>query len=1033
MFLKTQHLLKALMVMLLLSLGQTTWAQQRTATSTVTGQTTGAQQLAATGTVTDQTTGSPIAGVSVSIKGSTGGTRTDANGKFTINASANATLFISYVGYESKEVKASTQPLSIQLLSQEVQLENVVVVGTRMRKSDLTGAVGNISSKQLQEVPTSDLTTAMQGKVAGLNITRTNATPGEDISIKVRGNNSISYGTSPVYVIDGIVSEEGLRMISPDDIASIEVLKDASSTALYGSKASNGVIVITTKRGQGKGKISYSGFVTISNYQDRLKRLNSKDMIDLRFDGYANAYMDENPTADRAAYLESLLSRTTGNNVVLSPEELENYKANKTNNWLNELTRTGVEQNHSLNFSGSDETSNYFVGFNYSNNQGVLTKSSYQRLGARVNYQKTLRDWLKIGTNTNITRGAKNRLDGNAYETALMANPLQNIDTDRLYLEYQGVVDNGRYNPILTTNIDGTEIHNRVLTTNFVEITPLQNLNFRSTISADIYNKQDNRYVPSYVGQSVREGNNGEGWQWRGLNEYWQWDNSISYEKTFGKHRLFGLLSSTLSKTSGNNLSLSGYNFPTDVLGYHNMGLASNRLKNSFGSDYFANTLSSVIGRVNYSYADKYLLTATVRRDGSSKFAKGHQWGTFPSFSAAWNVNKEDFMSEVTWVDNLKVRAGFGLLGNQNIPNYAYTTIYQANYSNGAVGFSPEDSRLGTPNLTWEKQKQYNLGLDASILNNRVSFSIDAFYMDNSDLLMRRSLWPSFGYNYQIANVARLENKGLEFSFNAKVIDGNDFKWNISGNIAHDRNKVKSLMDGLDVIWNGGITSREGNLFVGQSLNNLYSFKFDKIAQQADMDRIGQMTFYNGRTVRPGDILPKDLNGDGKITAEDDMMIVGKKDPKFYGGFTTNFQYKSFELNATFTYSYGAKRFDGIYERLMDGTATISPAHKDQMNRWTPENTNTKVPRAYRSNLYQRFDYGSTDLGLLDASYLRLASMTLRYNVPSNKINSFLNNLSVYTSANNLFIITPYKGYDPESGQGYPLTRSFTFGLNLSF
>lgn len=1014
----SQNLWKTLIVVLLLGMVQITLAQQFTAQ----------------GVVTDLETGQPILGASVSVKGSSSSTRTDERGEFSINTNADAALLVSFVGYESQEIKVSQQPIKVQLIAASMALDDVVVVGTRMRKSDLTGAVGSISSEQLQEVPTTDLTTAMQGKVPGLNITRNNATPGEDISIKVRGTNSISYGTNPVYVIDGIVAEEGIRMISPDDIASIEVLKDASSTALYGSKASNGVIVITTKQGQGEGKINYSSFATVSSFQDRLKRLSAKDYMDLRVDAYANAYMDENPNADRGAYIKDVLLNPGTSNATFSPEELENGLHNRTSYWIDELTRASLEQNHALNFSGSDETSKYFLGLNYSNNSGILKNANYERMGARFNYEKTLRSWLKIGTNTSISRADKDRIDGNAYEAALMGNPLQSIDTERLYQYYQGVPQMGWYNPILSLDIESKEIHNRVMTTNFVEVTPLQNLFIRSTFSADIYNKQDNSYVPSYVGQSIREGSNGEGSQWRGLSEYWQWDNSVSYEKIFDEHRFFGLLSSTISKTSGNSNSMNGYNYPTDVLGYHNMGMASNRERNSFGSDYYANTLASVVARVNYSYADKYLLTATVRHDGSSKFAKGSQWGTFPSFSAAWNMENEEFLNDVNWLDNLKLRAGFGLLGNQNIPNFAYLTAYQASYSNGAVGFSPEDSRFGNPEIKWEKQKQYNLGLDGSIFNGRFTFSADAFYMDNTDLLMRMNLWPSFGFNYQIANIARLENKGLEFSFNAKIIDGADFRWNLSGNIAHDRNKVKSLLDGVDVLWNGGnIMARDGNLFVGQSLNNYYSFAFDKIAQQSDMDRVNQMTFYNNNIVNPGDILPQDLNGDGEITPEDDMQIVGKGDPKFYGGFNTNFGYKNWELNATFTYSYGAKKFDWLYERLMDGSATVGPSHEDLLNRWTPENTNTDVPRAYRGNTFNRFGYGATDLGLMDASFLRLASMTLRYTFPSNTINPILNNLSLYTSANNMFILTPYKGFDPESGQGYPLTRSFTFGLNVSF
>ena len=1015
----THKVWRGLMLLLFFSIAQGAWAQE----------------ITASGTVTDQSSGDPIIGASVAIKGTSTGTLTDVDGKFSLSVPEGALLTVSYIGYESTSLTASKQAMQIQLKASAFALDDVVVVGTRMRKSDLTGAVGNISEEQLKQVPTTDLTTAMQGKVAGLSVTRNNATPGEDIDIKVRGTNSISYGTKPVYVIDGIVAEEGIRMISPDDIASIEVLKDASSTALYGSKASNGVVVITTKKGSGKGKISYSAFATISNFQNRLKRLSATDYMNLRADAYANSYMDEHPDADRDAYIHDvLLNPANTSNQAFSSEELANGLAGRTSNWLDELTRTGLEHNHNLNFSGSDETSKYYLGLNYSNNDGVLKQSSYERMGVRFNYEKDLRTWLKIGTNTSISRANKNRLDGNAYESALMGNPLQTVGTDRLYQQYQGQSQYGWYNPILTMDLESNEVHNRVMTTNFVEVTPIKDLHVRSTFSADIYNKQDNKYTPSYIGQSDRDGLNGVGWQWRGLTEYWQWDNSISYEKTFGQHRLFALVSTSMSKTAANTNDMTGYGFPTDVLGWHNMGFASNRNRNTLGSDYYSNTLASMIARVNYTFADKYLLTATVRRDGSSRFAKGSQWGTFPSFSAAWNMEKEDFLSDVNWLDNLKIRAGFGLLGNQNIPNFAYQTIYNPSYSNGVVGFTPDDGRYGNPSLKWEKQKQYNVGVDASLFAGRFSFSADAFYMDNSDLLMKMSLWPSFGYDYQVANVARLANKGLEFSFNAKLIDGEDFKWDLSGNISHDQNKVKSLLDGVDVIWNGGNTmSRDGNLFVGQPLGTYYSFVFDKIAQQSDMDRIAGMKFYNNYIVRPGDILPKDLNGDGEIRPEDDMQVVGNSNPKFYGGFNTNFSYKAWSLNAAFTYSYGGKKADWLYERLMDGSATIGPAHIDQLDRWTPEHTNTNVPRAYHGNTYNRFGYSTTDLALLDASFLRLASMTLRYNFPSNKINPILNNLSLYTSANNLFVITPYKGFDPESGQGYPLTRSFTLGVNVSF
>lgn len=993
-----------------------------------------AQNFTAKGVITDSSNKETLPGVSITVRGTTQGTISDMEGRYSLSVPENGTLVFSYLGYKTLEIKASGNVGNVSLEALSIAIDDVIVVGTRMRKSDLTGAVSAISKEQLQEVPTTDLTVAMQGKVPGLNITRNNASPGSDISMKIRGTNSISYGTNPVFVIDGIVAEEGLRLMNPDEIASIEVLKDASSTALYGSKASNGVIVITTKKGRkGEGKVSYSGFITTSKFQNRFKMLNSYDTMNLRADAYANAYMDDHPNADRNAYLNDYVF---GTDRVFSPEELDNGRNNRTSNWIDELTRTGIEQNHSLNFSGGSDKSTYFLGFSYSSNDGILDNSSYERFNGRVNLETQVKSWLKVGTNTSVSRGTKNRLDDNAYETAVLGNRMQTIDTDRLYMYFQGVAQMGMYNPILTKSIESQEVHDRVLTANYIEANPLKNLYLRTTFSADIYNKQDSKYIPSYVGQSIRDNKNGEGWQWRGQTLYWQWDNSVSYEKTFNKkHRVFGLLSSSVSKSKSNNIEMSGYNYPTDALGYKNMGMASDKEKNSMGSDYKTNTLVSLIARVNYSYEYKYLLTATVRRDGSSKFGPGNQWGTFPSVSAAWTMSEESFLKNTEWLNLLKLRVGYGILGNQNIPEYGYLTIYSPTYNNGVIGFVPEDGRFGNSNIRWEKQKQWNFGVDATLWDDRISMSADMFFTKNSDLLMKMSMWPSFGYNYQIANVAELENKGVEFNINALLVKSKDFRWNVSANIAHDKNKITKLFDGVDVLWNGGNTmSRDGNLFVGQPLNTIYGFQVDRLAQESDMAMVnGWTSIYNNLVVKPGDLLPVDLDGDGKITSENDMKVLANTNPDFYGGFSTNLSYKQLALDAAFVYSYGAEKTDWIYERTMDGTATIGPAHEEMLKRWTPENTNTRIPRAYRGDGKSRFGYGNTSYGLMDASFLRCAALTLTYNFPKSLVGKAFDHLSVNTSVNNLFIVTPYKGYDPESGQGYPLTRSFTFGLNLTF
>ncbi|MFV0468604.1 MAG: SusC/RagA family TonB-linked outer membrane protein [Dysgonomonas sp.] len=995
------------------------------------------QNIDVKGTVSDSQTKERLIGVTVVVKGSSNGVTTDADGNFAISVAKNSTLVFSYLGYDPREIVVSSNSIQLELRPQSFELENIVVVGTRMKKSDLTGAVSGITDTQLKEVPTSDLSTAMQGKVPGLFVSRTSASPGGDITVKVRGINSINYGQEPLYIVDGMVVEQGLKLINPDDVESIEVLKDASSTALYGSRASNGVIVITTKKGKkGEGKVNYSGFITVSKYQDRLKRLDSNQLYNLRIDAYANAYMDANPGADRQSYIDNVLlgaSSVVGS--IFSEEELYNGQNNLTSNWLDDILRTGFSQNHAVNISGSDDNTSYYLGFNYSKEEGILKNSDYERFGGKINLDRKVKPWLRIGTNTILSRGIRDILEGDAYNIAFRGNPLQTKDTERYYMYWQGVAQMGDYNPLLSLDIERQQIHDRVLSSNYIEVNPIKDMFIRTTLALDIFNKQDNSYTPSYVGQSVRDNYNGVAWQWRSQDMSWQWDNSVSYEKTFNeKHRIFGLLSSSISRKKYNELQVQGFGFPFDNLGYHDIGSAGNKTANTMSSYFSTYTLASFIGRINYSYEHKYYLTATARRDGSSRFASDNQWGTFPSFSAAWNMKEENFMEKATWLDQLKLRAGFGFVGNQAIPDYSYLTIYNSIITGESVGLTPADRRYGNENVRWEKQKSWNFGVDATFLNNRISITADAFHVTNSDLLMSMNYYPSFGFDYSVANVAELENQGLEFSVNALVVDTKDFKWNVSGNIAHDRNKIKSLYNGLSVIWNGGsVRNRDGQLFVGQSLNSIYSLKFGKIAQESDMDYVNSLTsIADGKIIRPGDYLPVDVDGDGAISYEKDMVIIGKKDPKFYGGFTSNFSYKDFSFEAAFTYSYGAKKFSGVYESLMSASGT-SVASIDMLDRWTPEHTNTDVPRAFASIGQNRFSLSELSNSVQDASFLRCAAMTLSYNVPKNFIGAFFNNIKVYATAGNLFLITPYKGYDPEAGEDYPLTSSYTLGVNLSF
>lgn len=999
-----------------------------------TGITTFAQNISVSGVVTETKSNDPLPGVTVVLKGTTTGTITDNNGHYSISAPSKSTLVFTYIGYNPKEVKVSGTTQNITLEPTTIDLEDVVVVGTSMRKSDLTGAVGSVSESSLKSVPSTDLNSALQGKVAGVYIVQSDARPGSGPSIKIRGNNSISYGTSPIYVIDGIIMDEGINSLNPNDISSVEVLKDASATALYGSRASNGVVVVTTKKGKkGKSKVTYDGWVGISNFSNMLPTLNAAQLYDLRVDAYANSYMDANAGADRKAYIDNTLTKYGENGCVFSEEELYNGQNNITSDWISPLVRTGIQQNHSLSFSGASETGSFYVGLSYTDEAGVLANSSYKHFGGKINLEQQINPWLKIGTNTTLSYQTTQQLDGDAFSVAMMANPMQEANTKKLYIEWQGVSNMGSYNPILSLQILREPIQNRMMSSNYIDIKPMEGLSFRSTISTDIYSKQDYQYTPKKIGQSVRDNYEGIAWHWKGQNVYWQWDNSVSYDKTFNsKHRVFAMAGTSMSKMDKNSNSISTYGYPVDDFGYKNLGASYNKNLNSVSSNWDTNTLSSFIGRVNYTYEHKYYLTGTLRADGSSKFLKGNEWGIFPSISTAWNITEEPFMESIETIDNMKLRLGYGAVGNQNVPSYAYTSIYNPSYSVNSEGIGSvsfiSDGRLGNPDLTWEKQKQVNAGLDVSFLDERLTLTADYFFTKNTDLLMQMSLSPTTGFNNKIANVGEMENKGFEFTINAIPVKTDDMSWSISANISHDKNKVTKLYNDLEVIWSGNsITSREGNLFVGQPLNTFWSYKVDKIAQQEDMGELSAWNF-GGYAVKPGDILPMDKNGDKAIKPEDDMFVVGNKDPKFYGGFSTNFTYKNFSLDAVFNYSYGARRYSWIYDVMMGGSGTFV-AHTDMLNRWTPENTNTIIPRAYYGSSVPRYGIGGTDWVLLNSSFLRCSALTLAYNFSSEKFS----NLKIYASANNLFMLTNYKGFDPEGGESYPTTKMFTLGVTATF
>lgn len=997
-----------------------------------------AQKVLVKGKVTDQTTNETLPGVSIVVKEVAGvGTLTDAKGEFSISVPDGSTLQFSFVGYLKKEVKvAGAKSMQVSLIQQANELDMLVIVGAAVKKSDLTGAVARVSSDEMKKIPTANVNQALQGKVPGVYI-QSNPAPGSKASIKIRGSNSIQYGTNPIYVVDGLVIDGGIDMLNPDDIATIDVLKDASATAIYGSRGANGVVVVTTKKGKkGTRKISYDSWYGFQSFSNEMPLLSGNETYDLRVDAYANAYMDKHPNADRERYIKNSLTNPNPNkNLIFSADELQSYADSVSYNWLDPITQNGFQQNQAVSLSGGDDNGNFFLSFNYNEQVGQIVNSGYKRYSGKINLEQNLRKWLKVGTNNSIVFSNENPVaNGNMYITALRACPLLPISDEYWYMK-EGKIDNqSSTNPLRDLKIDREILSNRILSSTYLSVTPIEGLEFRSTYSFDVMQNEDYTYYPTTSTQSYKGTLDGQSIQIKSKNFNWQWDNTLTYNKVIkDKHRISALLGSNMSyySYSYNQQNANGYN--NDLFSYMYSQGASDKENFYLGSDFSTYSLMSYLFRLNYTYNTKYYLTFTGRSDGSSKFGSSNKWGFFPSIAGSWNISNEEFMKSQKIVSNLKFRLGYGIAGNQNIPNYGYLTLYNPSISLGS-NILTNSGRYGNPNLRWESQKQVNIGMDAGFLKNRIDFALDFFKINNEDLLMQRSTAPSSGYLNKIDNVGAMENKGVEFSFNASVIETKDFTWNLSFNIASDKNKITKLYGDVTEIYNlGGYSNneiqREGNLFLGQPINTIYVYQFDRIVQESDMDYVNSLQM-GSRIVKPGDMLPVDRDKNGIIN-DLDRYAFGKKDPDFYGGFATNLQYKNIALNIQTNFSKGAHRVSYLYETLMGGVGN-SAAHKDMLNRWTPENTNTNIPRAYSDG--GRYSMGELDWAIQDASFFRLSDLTLSYTLPKSILTKAkLDNFRVYVTGNNLVLFTPYKGYDPESGDWYPASRMYIVGVNMSF
>ena len=998
-----------------------------------------AQSVKIEGSVRDSQTDELLPGVNVMVKGSSVGAMTNIDGAFSITVQKSSVLEFSFIGYEKQEyeVKGNAK-IQVELNPVGIAMDEVIVVGASMKKSDLTGSGARVTDKTLQQIPTADLNTALQGKVAGVFI-QNSAKPGEAASIKIRGNNSIQYGTSPIYVIDGLLVDQGFEMLNTNDIATIDVLKDASATAIYGARGANGVVVITTKKGQkGKARVTYDGWYGSQSFSKEMPLINGSQLHDLRVEAYINEFNNTTnlPPARREKYIkDNFLSTTVPPNTIFTEDEMEAYLSGKTYNWLDAVTQNAYQQNHAVSFSGAGDKGSYFMSFNYNQQEGLMKNVSYERYTGKINLDQMVKPWLKVGTNTTFVYQVGHPVaDDNTFPVALRADPLLPISGEYWYMKYGTEESQSNNNPIRDLNVVRDANQARLMSSNFININPIKGLDIRSTFSIDYMSKEDYTYYSTETTQSYKASADGQAKHRKDKMLNWQWDNTVSYKTLIKeKHRISAVLGANMSYYSQNWNSLDVKGFGNDFFSYKAIAGASKKEDFGVNSDFWTYSMASVFLRAGYVYDSRYYVTFTGRYDGSSKFGTNNKWGFFPSVSASWNITGEEFMQLQNVINNLRLRVGYGLAGNQNIPNYGYQTLYDVRATLGTSALI-NWGRYGNPDLRWEKQKQINVGLDYGMFNDRLSFTLDLFHIDNEDLLMTISKSPSSGYLDQLANVGTLRNRGIEFSINATPIRTKDWNWNIGFNISADRNKIIKLDGQAQEIYKlGGMSNNEiqteGNLFVGESLNTIYMYLFDRIIQESDMDYVNSLEL-GSRTAQPGDILPLDRDHNGIIN-DKDRTVVGVKDPKFYGGIHTTVSWKGLELTLVGNYSYGAKKTSFLYNSLVTSDGR-SAAHKDILNRWTPENTNTLIPRAYHA--FSGFGYGSTSLCLQDASFFRLSSATLAYTFPRKLINKiYLDNLRIYFTGSNLFTATKYRGFDPETGDWYPNTRMYVVGLNISF
>jgi TonB-dependent starch-binding outer membrane protein SusC len=961
----------------------------------------GYSQTVVSGTVTEES-GMAVPGVNILVKGTTQGTSTDADGKYSLNVPANSTLVYSFIGYVVQEIPVGNQTvIDVTLESDVTTLTELVVVGYGVQeKKDITGAVSVVDSKAMESRPNTQFGNLIQGKTSGVQVLTPSGKPSAGFSIRVRGTNSITAGSDPLYVVDGVPTTD-TRAINPADIESISVLKDASSAAIYGAQGANGVVLITTKRGKtGTPRFEFSAYGGVSTAWRKLDVLNSEQYRDL---------MTE-------------LGQTT---------DWSQYTANT--DWQNEIFQNGTSQNYQLGVSGKTENTNYYISTGWTQQKGAVRSSEMDRYSFKVSLDQKVNKWLTFGTNINFIRyhdvdvNDNNAINQGGVILGMLSTP-PNIGIFRPNGTYTSNPFQDWENPVSST--DAAErgyLSERVLGNIYGEVAILPELKFKTNLGLNYSNSIYDYFLDPFS-TSYGRAKQGIAQNSTNLHNFLIFDNTLTYTKTFGTdHNFSALLGTVVQKNRWEDASIEKNGFSSASVPTTNAGAI---IVNA-GNTKSETANASFIGRVTYDYKDKYLLTANIRRDGSSKFGSEYLWGVFPAFSVGWRMSEESFMEgSRDFLDDLKLRFGYGIVGNDNILRYGYAGLMSsgANYPIGNAGAilpGVYQSTFENETLKWEETEQFNIGLDATIIQGRVTFTGEAYLKNTNDLLLEAPLPRSTGLDNAIQNVGKLENKGLEFMVTGKILTG-ELQWTADANITFNRNKIIDLKGQTlfyaNVAGRGDASYNTAGLPLGMMYGYIWGGVDPETGNAFYIDKQGESTFE---------------------PSTDDRVIIGNPNPDFYYGLTNTLSYKNFDLTL---FIQGVQGNDILNATRMEteGMSDAKNQTADVLNRWRQPGDITDMPRSSwasvaNSRISTRF--------IEDGSFLRIKALTIGYNLPADLLSKVkMNNARVYFTGENLLTFTKYEGYDPEvNAYGssntvmgvdfgtYPQTRNLIFGVNLSF